>query len=54
MHVEMDAQLQSDMAEITGASLSKPHTNMNALHMRVYTYACWFVCLDRPLSINFK
>ena len=24
MHVQMDAQLQSDMAEITGASLSKP------------------------------
>ena len=33
-----------------GASLSKPHTSVTALRMRV----CMLVCLDRLLTVNFK
>ena len=31
-------------------SLSKPHTSVTAAHM----FACWFVCLDQPLTISIK
>ena len=41
-----------------GASLSEPHTSVTALRTRVCMLACWFVgllvCLDRPLTVNFK
>ena len=36
--------------EFIGASLSKPHTSVTALRTRV----CMLVCLDRPLTVNFK
>ena len=40
--------------EIIGASLTKPHTSVTALHMWVCIYACLFACLDRPLTVNFN
>ena len=35
---------------LIGASLSEPHTSVTALS----TCVCIYVCLDRPLTVNFK
>jgi len=35
---------------LIGASLSEPHTSVTSLRMRV----CIYLCLDRPLTGNFK
>ena len=35
---------------LIGASLSEPNTSVTALHMHV----CIYLCLDRPLTVNFK
>ena len=35
-------------------SLSEPHTNVTALRTHVCMLVCWFVGLDRPLTVNFK
>ena len=35
---------------LVGASLSELHTSVTALHM----WVCMLVCLDRPLTVNFK
>ena len=40
------------IAYFIGASLSKTHTSVTALLTRVYL--CLYVCLDRPLTVNFK
>ena len=39
---------------LIGVSLSEPHTSVTALRTHVCIYACLFVCLDRPLTVNFK
>ena len=40
--------------DLIGASLSELHTSVTGLRKCVCIYACTFVCLDRPLTVNFK
>ena len=39
---------------LIGTSLREPHTSVTALCTCVCIYACLLVCLDWPLTVNFK
>ena len=57
IHLRADDQTRKESlhrTSIFGASLSEPHTSVTALRTRVCIYIRLFVCLDRPLTVNFK